>query len=767
MSAMIRYLFFITCIVSGVLCQSQTLDWVNQLDADADGIIRSVKVDQQNNVYVLGAFEGSLDLDPGLGVFNVTSPSVANKDIFLAKYDSSGAFIWGFDIGDSAEQSANYLFIKSNGNIIISGEIEGVVDFDPSINSFTVSSKSAFGNTYVASYSNSGSFNWVRLFEYADQSGSWYTELDNSENIYLSFDVKDSVDLDPDTGVTMVYGNNYEKTFLVKLNPNGKYNWHITLGDSGFTSLRRISFENDQMYLMGRYTKSFDMDPSIGVSSISDGGNFQEKIFIGRYDTSANFNWAIWHFFDGLGGTGQIRARNNSLYYFNRLISNVDFNPGSSNGSFSISNNSFSFTNFDSSGTYDTTRIIQSNDTRYQIRKSGNSDWLFAGNIDGIVDVDINGGSYVLNPVSGKGIFVARYSSNFDLQRAFLVEGNSVDVTALDESSNNDVLLCGYFDGQTDFDPTLDTSYLNSTGSFDSFIAKFGPCISQDTTDTLYICPGDSILIGDTYRDSAGTYNDTLRAFNSCDSIVAYTLIVYPEQSFSWWGDTLDACDGDSLFFHAGNTLTNSWTWHDGSTGTSWSGVFDHLNPIDSVSVTVGDIMGCSHTGKLVIMDNTIDNFGAIVNSPQNPQASFSSVIPNEVDSFYWDFGDGTTLANVPSPNHQYTQFGSYEVCLYLFNECGMDSSCKTVEIGPVGIQSTENEQVIQIFPNPSKDGLFTLETSQMGQLNIFDAQGKLLIQRQINATQTTLDLQSYGSGVYLLELQLDNSILRRQLIVE
>ena len=49
-------------------------------------------------------------------------------------------------------------------------------------------------------------------------------------------------------------------------------------------------------------------------------------------------------------------------------------------------------------------------------------------------------------------------------------------------------------------------------------------------------------------------------------------------------------------------------------------------------------------------------------------------------DSVVWDFGDGDT-SFVFSPSHQYADTGSYQVCQLLFNSCGADTLCQTVQV--------------------------------------------------------------------------------------
>ena len=61
---------------------------------------------------------------------------------------------------------------------------------------------------------------------------------------------------------------------------------------------------------------------------------------------------------------------------------------------------------------------------------------------------------------------------------------------------------------------------------------------------TYLICDGDSIVVGTSVYDTAGTYTDTLNASNGCDSIV-YTYIVMSPPII--WQQAFSICDGDSV----------------------------------------------------------------------------------------------------------------------------------------------------------------------------------------------------------------------------
>ena len=77
--------------------------------------------------------------------------------------------------------------------------------------------------------------------------------------------------------------------------------------------------------------------------------------------------------------------------------------------------------------------------------------------------------------------------------------------------------------------------------------------------DTLSICYGDSALIGSSYYDISGTYNDTTISSAGCDSITYIFLDVDP---LSYSLDTIDICYGDSIFLGYGfQSTTGIWTY--------------------------------------------------------------------------------------------------------------------------------------------------------------------------------------------------------------
>lgn len=58
----------------------------------------NLSIDQGNNIFISGYFSGTVDFDPGVSVNNLSAGSVFQG--FLAKYNSSGEYIWAKNLGD-------------------------------------------------------------------------------------------------------------------------------------------------------------------------------------------------------------------------------------------------------------------------------------------------------------------------------------------------------------------------------------------------------------------------------------------------------------------------------------------------------------------------------------------------------------------------------------------------------------------------------------------------------------------------------------------
>jgi hypothetical protein len=89
----------------------------------------AMTVDPAGAVYLTGGFTGTVDFNPGAGVFNLTS--AGGSDIFVSKLDTNGNFQWAIRAGSTGDDYGNAIAVNSFGDIYVTGQIGGgTVDFD-------------------------------------------------------------------------------------------------------------------------------------------------------------------------------------------------------------------------------------------------------------------------------------------------------------------------------------------------------------------------------------------------------------------------------------------------------------------------------------------------------------------------------------------------------------------------------------------------------------------------------------------------------------
>jgi hypothetical protein len=104
--------------------------WAKQFGGVNNDFVRSIVVDDFNNVYTTGTFAGTVDFDPGSGTFNLVS--IGNsEDVFISKLDVSGNFMWAQQIGNSVSDQVFSISLDGSNNIYTCGTFNSTVDFDP------------------------------------------------------------------------------------------------------------------------------------------------------------------------------------------------------------------------------------------------------------------------------------------------------------------------------------------------------------------------------------------------------------------------------------------------------------------------------------------------------------------------------------------------------------------------------------------------------------------------------------------------------------
>lgn len=132
-------------------------DWAIGIGGTEADDAFGIEVDNSGNVYVTGAFQKTVDFDPGPDEFLLTSKG--SSDIFILKLDPEGNFIWAVQMGGTDRDIGRKVAIGEYQNVYISGSFEKTVDMDPGPANFPLKADGQDG--FIAKFSPEGEFRWA------------------------------------------------------------------------------------------------------------------------------------------------------------------------------------------------------------------------------------------------------------------------------------------------------------------------------------------------------------------------------------------------------------------------------------------------------------------------------------------------------------------------------------------------------------------------------------------------------------------------------
>ncbi len=256
-------------------------------------------------IYITGHFYGTTDFDPGPGVFNLTSLTNGDYDIFIIKLDGWGNFEWAKTLGSYGYDVPHDINIDVHGNVYLTGE---------------------FGSVAVVSKLDSmGNIAWTKMFNGGGAGFSIEVDYFGDGKVYTAGSFGGNCDFDPGAGTFILSGGG---GFLSVLDSSGNFVSAKIIGGAAFSM--SIDFaESKDIYITGVLYGTQDFDPGSGTYYMSSNGT--NDIYVSKLDSSENFRWA-----KSFGGTdmdvgskvyhGQSDPEN--IYFIGYYHGTIDFNSG-------------------------------------------------------------------------------------------------------------------------------------------------------------------------------------------------------------------------------------------------------------------------------------------------------------------------------------------------------------------------------------------------------------------------------------------------------
>ena len=223
--------------------------WIRQIGTSADDEASGVAVDSSGNAYVTGQTEGTF-----------TGANAGWQDIFLTKYDTSGAQQWIKQIGTSAWDEAYGVALDSSGNAYVTGFTEVIPDDGESV---------GLRDTFLTKYNTSGTQQWIKQVGTSEHDTARGVAVDSSGNVYVTGSTEGAF-----TGAN---AGGYD-IFLTKYNSSGTQQWIKQIGTLESDGARGVAVDSSGNEYVTGSTR--------GDLSGTNAGNYD--VFLLKYDTNGN-----------------------------------------------------------------------------------------------------------------------------------------------------------------------------------------------------------------------------------------------------------------------------------------------------------------------------------------------------------------------------------------------------------------------------------------------------------------------------------------------
>ncbi|MBK6523854.1 MAG: T9SS type A sorting domain-containing protein [Sphingobacteriaceae bacterium] len=171
-------------------------------------------IDAAGNIIMTGIYSNTnADFDPSAALANITN--YGNSDVYIAKYDGNGNYLFAKSISGSAADFVNTVVTDASGNIYVTGSFNGTADFDSG--SATVN-KTSNGNadTYIAKFDGNGNLIHAHNMGGVSVDVGYSIATDGAGTIYYTGTFNGLVDFDPLSTVSTLLGSNSQDVFVAK-----------------------------------------------------------------------------------------------------------------------------------------------------------------------------------------------------------------------------------------------------------------------------------------------------------------------------------------------------------------------------------------------------------------------------------------------------------------------------------------------------------------------------------------------------------------------
>lgn len=224
-------------------------------------------------------------MQSGVVLGTTTFTSKGGHDVHVTKFDSKGKWLWTRTGGSSSSDYGYGLGVDATGNVYVSGYTYG----SPVFGSFTLNNAGS-ADAFVAKLSSTGNWMWVKGVGGTGSDFANDLRLDKVGNIYISGDFSGKVTV----GKTTLSSAGGSDLFVAKMDSNGQVKWVAQGGGTSTDLGRNLAVDGTGNVYVAGYTNS---SSTWGTTTLSSNGS--TDIFVGKLSPMGNWMWV-----KNVGGSG-------------------------------------------------------------------------------------------------------------------------------------------------------------------------------------------------------------------------------------------------------------------------------------------------------------------------------------------------------------------------------------------------------------------------------------------------------------------------------
>ena len=261
---------------------AQYTDWLwakSACDLSFATGITSITTDPSGNIYISGNFRDSARFG------NTIYHPIGTVNMFVAKYDSSGNFIWMNPGSGNSVPPYNLvtdLCTDSSGNCYFTGYFNGNII----MNHDTITSMGSTPDVFVGKIGSNGTVLWLQQGSGPSSDYAYGIGVDADGNCYIGGSFEQSISFG---NLQLSANNSSYDSFILKLDANGNFSSAHSAGGSALDLMNSMAVDkNGNCFITGTFTSP---ELVFGSDTLHYTGTGADA-YVAKFDSAGNPLWA-------------------------------------------------------------------------------------------------------------------------------------------------------------------------------------------------------------------------------------------------------------------------------------------------------------------------------------------------------------------------------------------------------------------------------------------------------------------------------------------